>query len=111
MASHPRGTRDLAVVSNDAGDCFEIFASDAPPLMQPHHLAFGVDGAEFDTLAERIRAAGATLEEPFEIPYGDRIVFFTDPAGNAVQTVGQRTAPTIEKSRHPKVAAERKRCG
>jgi predicted enzyme related to lactoylglutathione lyase len=80
---------DLAFVSNDAGDCFEIFASDAPPLVQPHHLAFGVDKAEFDAVAARIRAAGATLEEPFENPYGDRIVFFTDPAGNAVQIVGR----------------------
>ena len=101
---------DLAFVSNDAGDCFEIFASDAPPLVQPHHLAFGVDKAEFDAMAERIRAAGTTLEEPFENPYGDRIVFFTDPAGNAVQIVGRReplpaiAARTQQEGRAPRPA-------
>ena len=33
---------------------------------------------------ERLRAAGATLQEPFETPFGDRIVFFTDDEKEAV---------------------------
>ncbi len=80
---------ELAFVADGHGGRFEIFASDAPPLADPHHLAFSVEKAEFDAMMERLRAAGATLQEPFENPFGDRIVFFTDPAGNTAQIVGR----------------------
>ncbi len=41
-------------------------------------------------VAERLRAAGATLAEPFENPFGDRLMFFDDPAGNRAQIVARK---------------------
>ena len=86
---------ELAFVGDGHGRRLEIFATDAPPLADPHHLAFGVAPEEFDAVAEKLRAAGATLAEPFANPFGDRIVFFADPAGNCAQIVA-RSAPLPE---------------
>lgn len=80
-----------AFLGDGAGGRLEIFASDAPPLAHPHHLAFGVAWDEFDALAARLRAAGATMDAPYENhPMGDRLIFFTDPAGNRAQIVGRQ---------------------
>lgn len=80
-----------AFVGDGTGGRLEIFVSDAPPLAHPHHLAFGVAWDDFPILAERLRAAGATMDAPYENhPMGDRLIFFTDPAGNRAQIVGRR---------------------
>lgn len=79
----------LAFVGDGAGGRFEIFVSEAPPLAHPHHLAFGVAWDDCEPLAERLRAAGAAMDAPMENPFGDRIIFFTDPAGNRAQIVGR----------------------
>ncbi|MFN8511755.1 MAG: VOC family protein [Chloroflexia bacterium] len=81
---------ELVFVGDGHGGRLEIFATDAPPLLDPHHLAFGVGLDEFDAVAERLRAAGAVLAEPFENPFGDRLLFFDDPAGNRAQIVARR---------------------
>ena len=80
----------LFFLGDGAGGRFEIFASKAPPLAHPHHLAFGVAWDAFDELAAQLRAAGTPMDEPFINTFGDRIVFFTDPAGNRAQIVGRR---------------------
>lgn len=83
---------ELVFVGDEHGGRLEIFATDAPPLADPHHLAFGVGLDEFEAMMERLRQAGATLAEPFENPFGDRIVFFDDPAGNRAQIVARQAA-------------------
>ncbi len=83
---------ELVFVGDEHGGRLEIFATDAAPLADPHHLAFAVGVDEFDAMAARLRGAGATLAEPFANPFGDRIVFFDDPAGNRAQIVA-RQAP------------------
>ncbi|HEY8292762.1 MAG TPA: VOC family protein [Thermomicrobiales bacterium] len=80
----------LIFVGDGAGGRFEIFVSKAPPLAHPHHLAFAVSWEAFDGLAAQLRAAGTQMDEPFVNTFGDRIVFFTDPAGNRAQIVGRR---------------------
>ncbi len=80
----------LFFLGDGAGGRFEIFVSKAPPLAHPHHLAFGVSWDAFDGLAAQLRAAGTPMDEPFINTFGDRIVFFTDPAGNRAQIVGRR---------------------
>ncbi len=80
----------LVFVGDGAGGRFEIFVSKAPPLTHPHHLAFGVSWDAFDALAAQLRAMGTQMDEPFVNTFGDRIVFFTDPAGNRAQIVGRR---------------------
>lgn len=80
----------LIFVGDGAGGRFEIFVSKAPPLAHPHHLAFEVPWEAFDGLATQLRAASTQMDEPFVNTFGDRIVFFTDPAGNRAQIVGRR---------------------
>lgn len=83
---------ELAFIGDGAGGRLEIINNNAAPLPAPHHLAFVVDLEEFDAVADRLREAGAQLQEPRLSPFGDRLLFFTDPAGNAAQIVG-RIAP------------------
>ncbi|HET8631295.1 MAG TPA: VOC family protein [Thermomicrobiales bacterium] len=85
----------LAFVGDGQGGRLEIFATDSPPLHDPHHLAFAVPQEDFERVAAAIRQAGAALDEPFINDFGDRIVFFDDPAGNRAQIVA-RVAPLDE---------------
>ncbi len=80
----------LFFLGDGAGGRFEIFVSKAPRLAHPHHLAFAVSWEAFDGLAAHLRAAGTPMDEPFINTFGDRIAFFTDPAGNRAQIVGRR---------------------
>lgn len=80
---------ELAFIGDGAGGRLEILANDAPPLPTPHHLAFVVAPDAFDTTMEALRAAGAQLEDPMTNPFGDRLLFFNDPAGNRAQIVGR----------------------
>ena len=79
----------LAFIGDGEGGRLEVIVDDAPPLPKPHHLAFGVDPNEFDSMMEALRAAGARVDEPMTNPFGDRMVFFSDPAGNRAQVVGR----------------------
>ncbi len=79
----------LAFIGDGEGGRLEVIANDAPPLPNPHHLAFVVDMGEFDSMMEALRAAGAQVDEPMTNPFGDRMVFFSDPAGNRAQVVGR----------------------
>lgn len=80
--------RILTFVGDDAGGRFEIFATDKAPLRAPHHVAFAVSLDDFDRVTAALVAAGATLDEPFINDFGDRILYFTDPAENRAQIVG-----------------------
>ncbi len=80
---------ELAFIGDGAGGRLEILANDAPPLPNPHHLAFVVAPDQFDATMEALRAAGAQLDEPMTNAFGDRLLFFSDPAGNRAQIVGR----------------------
>ena len=79
----------LAFIGDGQGGRLEVIASDAPPLPNPHHLAFVVDMNDFDAMIDSLHEAGATVDEPTANPFGDRLVFFSDPAGNRAQIVGR----------------------
>ncbi|HWE62050.1 MAG TPA: VOC family protein [Chloroflexota bacterium] len=81
---------ELAFIGDSAGGRLEILANDAPPLAPPHHLAFAVDSADFDVVAGELRAAGVRTEEAYISDFGDRLLYFADPAGNWAQIVGRR---------------------
>jgi predicted enzyme related to lactoylglutathione lyase len=79
----------LAFIGDGQGGRLEVLANDAPPLPNPHHLAFVVDMNDFDAMIDSLREAGATVDEPTTNPFGDRLVFFSDPAGNRAQIVSR----------------------
>ena len=81
----------VAFVGDGHGGRLEIFASDAAPLVAPHHLAFVVSLDEFDAISAKLSEAGATPAEPFVTPLGDRVLFFDDPAGNRAQIIARQT--------------------
>jgi len=81
---------DLAFIGDGEGGRIEILAREQPPLAPPHHLAFVVD--DLQATAQALREAGATLQEPVTNPFGDTLLFFTDPAGNYAQII-QRIEP------------------
>jgi predicted enzyme related to lactoylglutathione lyase len=80
----------LCFIGDGEGGRLEILPTDAPSLASPHHLAFVVGLDEVDAIVEKLRTAGASVEAPSSNPYGDRLVFFTDPAGNRAQIVARR---------------------
>lgn len=80
---------ELCFIGDGQGGRLEILANDAPPLANPHHLAFVVDKDEFDTMIDKLRQTGAQVDAPTTNPFGDRLVFFSDPAGNRAQIVGR----------------------
>jgi predicted enzyme related to lactoylglutathione lyase len=83
---------ELVFIGDGSGGRLEIFARDCEPLAAPHHLAFVVDVGAFDSTIARLIAAGATMRDAITNPFGDRLQFFADPAGNAAQICG-RVAP------------------
>lgn len=76
-------------VGDGQGGRLEIIYNDAPPLANPHHLAFVVDKEQFEPMMEHLRQAGASVDPPQTNPFGDRMCFFSDPAGNRAQIVGR----------------------
>jgi len=85
----------LAFIGDGAGGRLELLPNDAPPLGNPHHLAFVVDPSEFESTIDALRQAGSSVEAPSTNPFGDRLAFFTDPAGNRAQIVA-RIEPLAE---------------
>ena len=79
-------------IGDGEGGRLEVLHNDAPPLANPHHLAFVVDLADFDAKIDALREAGARLDPPSVNPLGDRLCFFSDPAGNRAQIVGRKEA-------------------
>lgn len=80
---------ELTFVGDGQGARLEIFPTDSPPFVDPHHLAFGVSQEEFDSIRNALVEAGANPAEPFINTFGDRISFFDDPAGNRAQIVAR----------------------
>jgi catechol 2,3-dioxygenase-like lactoylglutathione lyase family enzyme len=80
---------DLAFIGDGEGGRLEILARDAAPLSMPHHLAFVVDPAHFEATLAALRASGVPVQEPSKNAFGDTMVFFSDPAGNAAQIVSR----------------------
>jgi catechol 2,3-dioxygenase-like lactoylglutathione lyase family enzyme len=83
---------DLAFIGDGQGGRLEIMARDQPPLTLPHHLAFVVDPVVFEVTVTALRASGVSVQEPSTNAFGDTMIFFTDPAGNAAQIVSRKEA-------------------
>jgi predicted enzyme related to lactoylglutathione lyase len=79
-------------IGDGEGGRLELLPNDAPPLPSPHHLAFGVPLADFDATVTLLCEAGAPVEAPTANAVGDRLCFFTDPAGNRAQIVARAEA-------------------
>jgi catechol 2,3-dioxygenase-like lactoylglutathione lyase family enzyme len=80
---------DMTFVGDGQGGRLEILARDQPPLAMPHHLAFVVDPAAFEATVAALRASGVPVQEPTKNAFGDTMIFFADPAGNAAQIVSR----------------------
>jgi predicted enzyme related to lactoylglutathione lyase len=80
---------ELVFIGDGDGGRLEIFVRDCPPLPAPHHLAFVVAHDQFDATTARIVEAGGQLRDAITNPFGDRLQFFSDPAGNAAQICGR----------------------
>ncbi len=83
---------DLAFIGDGQGGRLEIMARAQPPLTLPHHLAFVVDAANLEATLAALRTSGVPVQEPTTNAFGDTMIFFADPAGNAAQIVS-RLAP------------------
>jgi catechol 2,3-dioxygenase-like lactoylglutathione lyase family enzyme len=83
---------EMTFLGDGAGGRLEILPRNEPPLVRPHHLAFVIDDQRFEAVIQALQEAGARPEPPSTNSFGDRLVFFTDPAGNAAQIVS-RVAP------------------
>jgi catechol 2,3-dioxygenase-like lactoylglutathione lyase family enzyme len=74
-------------------DQMTMLFSDESPEFESHHYAFHVSDAEFDTIFERIKAAGITYgSDPRHLDNGKlnnwgggRGVYFKDPDGHVLE--------------------------
>lgn len=82
----------MTFIGDGEGGRIEMLCQESAPLPGPHHLAFVVAPDAFDQTVTRLREAGATVGEPSSNPFGDRLLFFEDPAGNHAQIVARRQA-------------------
>lgn len=80
---------DLAFIGDGQGGRLEILARDEPSLTQPHHLAFVVDSADFEATVAALRSTGVPVEAPMKNPFGDTMIFFSDPGGTYAQIVSR----------------------
>lgn len=51
----------------------------------PGHLCFAAGADDLTRWAERLQAAGVTIEADFTWPNGARSIYFRDPAGNSIE--------------------------
>jgi predicted enzyme related to lactoylglutathione lyase len=79
----------VAFVGDGTGGRIEFLFRDDPPMAAPNHLAFGVSLDEFDSVTEKVKAAGAPSEPTVDTPAGDRLFWFFDPSGTRCQLVGR----------------------
>ena len=79
----------IVFLGDGAGGRLEIIANDIPPLPEPHHLAFVLPLEDIETAEAALKAAGAQCKPIQATPAGDKLLFFTDPAGNYAQIVGR----------------------
>lgn len=56
----------------------------------PGHVCFAGTAAEIEAWANRLQAAGITVEADFEWPQGGRSIYFRDPAGNSLEIAEPR---------------------
>ncbi len=54
------------------------------------HVCFRVGGNDIEAMAERLKAAGITIEADFHWPNGGRSIYFRDPAGNSLECAEPR---------------------
>ncbi|QND49356.1 glyoxalase/bleomycin resistance/extradiol dioxygenase family protein [Rhizobium lusitanum] len=54
------------------------------------HVCFRLSGDNIETMAERLKAAGVTIESDFHWPNGGRSIYFRDPAGNSLECAEPR---------------------
>ncbi len=82
----------MVFIGDGDGGRIELVMDEVPPLAKPHHGAFVMPLDEVDGAVAVLEAAGATCQPVNTTPAGDKLLFFTDPAGNYMQIVGRNTA-------------------
>ena len=82
----------MVFIGDGDGGRIEFVLDDVPPLAKPHHGAFVLPLDQVDGAVAILEAAGATCQPVNNTPAGDKLLFFTDPAGNYMQIVGRNTA-------------------
>lgn len=79
----------ITFIGDDASGALEVYVRPGAPLTMPSHLAFAVPVAEYEDLKNKLETGGVTFDSVSENPEGDKLAFFTDPAGNSAQIVGR----------------------
>ncbi len=82
----------IVFIGDGEGGRMELIVDEVPPLAKPHHGAFVLPIDELDNASAVLEAAGATCLPISTSPAGDKLLFFTDPAGNYMQIVGRVNA-------------------
>ena len=82
----------MVFIGDGDGGRIELVVDEVPPLAKPHHGAFVLPLDQVDGAVAILEAAGATCQPVSNTPAGDKLLFFTDPAGNYMQIVGRVNA-------------------
>lgn len=74
------------------GGIIEILDQPGSPMAHPNHLSFAMPLAEYPAKRAQLEAMGRVFDLVLNMPTGDIVAYFNDPAGNRAQIVGRAGA-------------------
>jgi hypothetical protein len=79
----------IVFLTDGASGVLEFLDAPGAPMPGPSHVSFAVPKEQYSALKARIEALGISFDPPLEMPTGDVISYFNDPAGNRAQIIGR----------------------
>ncbi len=83
----------IVFLRDNQGGVIEILDQPGGPMVHPNHLSFAVPAASYAALRARLVSLGREFDLVLNMPTGDVIEYFYDPAGNRAQIIGRAAAP------------------
>lgn len=71
------------------GGMIEILDQPGSAMAHPNHLSFAVPLADYPAKRAQLEGLGRVFDLILELPSGDIVAYFNDPAGNRAQIVGR----------------------
>lgn len=79
----------IAFLADGQGGIIEILDQPGSPMAHPNHLSFAVPVADYPAKRAQLEGLGRVFDLVLELPSGDVVAYFNDPAGNRAQIVGR----------------------
>jgi predicted enzyme related to lactoylglutathione lyase len=79
----------IVFLKDGQGGIIEILDQPGAPMAHPNHLSFAMPVADYPAKRAQLESMGRVFDLVLEMPSGDVVAYFNDPAGNRAQIVGR----------------------